>query len=330
MASRLSFLFWDRGPDDELLALAQQPGALLDELMIEKQARRLLADPRASSVVGRFYRELMNGRGTLTFDPEVPTFDENVLALMDEEFTTFVNHATFDASHDFASLFAPVTWVNGPLASFYGLSGVEGEVFQYAKLEPGKHAGILTSPAWLTRASYPRFTNPSRRGWVIARALRCQDIPPEPVDVRVPEPTMPGMTSRGRAAAHAVNPACAACHSPIDPLGFALEHFDATGRFRETENGLPIDASGRLPPDGPAFDGAGPLALALLDDPETRGCFARQWARFAFGRVPEGGNECTDAWVRDQFEIDDNLLELLVNLSRSYAFRFRTQTGVEP
>jgi hypothetical protein len=252
-----------------------------------------------------------------------------VLALMDQELATFVNHATFDAPHDFASLFAPVTWVNGPLASFYGLSGVEGEVFQHVKLEPGKYAGLLTSPAWLTRVSYPRFTNPSRRGWVIARALRCQTIPPEASEI-VPPPTMPGMTSRGRAAEHAVNPACAACHSLVDPLGFALEHFDATGRFRETENGLPIDASGRLPPDGPTFDGAASLATALLDDAETRGCFASQWARFAFGQRVEGGNDCTDVTLRRQFETDDNLLELLVNLTQSYAFRFRTQTKGQP
>lgn len=329
MASRLSFLFWDRGPDDELLALAQQPGALLDPLMIEKQARRLLADARASGVVGRFYRELMNGRGTPTFDPEVPEFDENVLALMDQELGAFVNHATFDAPHDFASLFAPVTWVNGPLASFYGLPGIEGEVFQHAKLEPGKHAGLLTSPAWLTRASYPRFTNPSGRGWVITSALRCQNVPPHPL-AEVPAPTAAGMTSRERAAQHASEVACAGCHSYFDPIGFGLEHFDATGRFRETENGLPIDASGNWPPDGPTFDGAGALATVLLDDPETRGCFASQWVRFAFGHQGEGGNQCTDVTLRKQFETDDNLLELLVNLTQSYAFRFRTQTERQP
>jgi hypothetical protein len=330
MASRLSFLFWDRGPDDQLLALAQQPGALHDPAELERQARRLLASPGANSVVRRFYRELMEGHGGVVFDSEVPEFDKSILALMDEEFGTFVDHATFDAPHDFDALFEPVTWVNGPLATFYGFPGVEGQGFQPVQLDPGTYAGLLTSPAWLTRASVPRFTNPSLRGWVIARALRCLDIPPEPPGVRIPEPTMPGMTSRGRAAVHAESPACAGCHAYIDPLGFGLEHFDATGRYRDTENELPIDATGSLPPDGVAFNGAGELAQLMRSTEDTRNCFVTQWSRFAFGRAQEEANECTRTTLRDQFSANDDVLELLVNLTQSTSFRFRAQTGGQP
>lgn len=330
MASRLSFLFWDRGPDDELLALAERPGSLSEPTELEAQARRLLADERSRGPVRRFYRELMQGPRSLHFDPEVPEFDANVLALMDQEFGAFVEHATFDSPGNLGALFEPVTWVNGPLASFYGWPGIEGDAFQRVPLPAGSFAGLLTQAAWLSRASFPRFTNPSARGWVIDRALRCQDIPPEPADIRVPEPTMPGMTSRGRAAAHAANPACAACHGPIDALGFALEHFDATGRYRETENGLPIDASGTLPPGGETFDGAGSLADVLLEREDTRDCFVTQWSRFAFGRDEESADECTRATLREQFAANDNVQELLVALTQTKSFRFRTQTEGQP
>ncbi|HEX2874951.1 MAG TPA: DUF1592 domain-containing protein [Polyangiaceae bacterium] len=330
MASRLSFLFWDRGPDDELLALAETPGSLTnDRLQIEKQARRLLDDERSRGPVRRFYRELMQASGALSFDPELPEFDADILALMDQEFASFVEHATFDGASHFGALFEPVTWVNGPLARFYGWPGIEGDQFREVQLQGGSFAGLLTQPAWLSRASFPRYSNPSRRGWVVTRALRCQDIPPEPLN-DVPPPTMAGMTSRGRAAVHAANAACAACHSFVDPVGFGLEHFDATGRYRETENGLPIDASGTLAPSGEPFDGAGSLAEALLSSDDTRNCFVTQWSRFAFGRTEEEANECTRATLRDELARNDSIYELLVALTQSNSFLFRKQSGGQP
>lgn len=330
MASRLSFLFWDRGPDDELLALAETPGSLTeDPLQIEKQARRLLADERSRSPVRRFYRELMQASGALSFDPELPEFDASIVALMDEEFASFVEHATFDGASNFGALFEPVTWVNGPLASFYGWPGIEGDQFQKVQLEAGVFAGLLTQPAWLSRASFPGYSNPSRRGWVVARALRCLDVPPEMLS-DVPPPTMAGMTSRGRAGAHATIPACASCHAFVDPVGFGLEHFDATGRYRETENGLPIDSSGTLAPNGEPFDGAGSLAEVLLNREDTRNCFVTQWSRFAFGRTEEDANECTRATLRDEFARNDSIYELLVALTQTKSFRFRKQSGGQP
>ena len=325
MASRLSFLFWDRGPDDELLALAETPGSLTEPSELERQARRLLADPRSRSTVRRFYRELMQADGKPFLDAEVPEFDASVVELMDREFGSFVDHATFDAPGNLAALFEPATWANGPLAAFYGWPDITGEKFRKVQLEAGAFAGLLTQPAWLSRASFPRFTNPSLRGYVVARALRCQDIPPEP-GTTVPAPTMAGMTSRERAAIHAASPVCAACHRLIDPVGFGLEHFDATGRYRDTENGLPIDATGTLEPSGEAFDGAGSLAEVLLSSEDTRNCFVSQWSRFAFGRAEEETNECTRATLRERFAADDNIQELLVALTQTTLFRYRVHS----
>jgi hypothetical protein len=323
MASRLSFLFWDRGPDDELLAAAAR-GALSEPGDIEAQARRLLADDRAKSAVRRFYRELMSPEADAQLDVAVPEFTPAVIGLMDQEFAGFVDHATFTGGGDFAALFEPNTWVNGPLASYYGLPGIEGDAFRTVELDPSRFAGILTQPAWLTRASLAGFTDPSRRGWVISRALLCTEIPSEPKGVMDHPPApVPDKTTRERLAIHNANPACASCHQAIDPLGFALEHIDAVGRYRETENGLTIDASGELAADAGTFDGAVQLGARLVESQAVRDCFVTQWQRFAFGRVEEQASECSRSELRGQFATNDNVIELLVALTQTDSFRFR-------
>ena len=322
MASRLSFLFWDRGPDAELLDAAAQ-GRLSDPADIEAQARRLLADDRAKNPVRRFYRELMNPEVDARFDVAVPEFTPTVLELMDEEFAGFVDHATFTGGGDFEALFAPNTWVNGPLASYYGWPGIEGDAFRIVELESTQFAGILTQPAWLTRASLVNFTNPSRRGWVISRALVCNDIPPEPSEVGDHPPTpVAGKTTRELLARHNSAP-CAGCHQLVDPLGFAVEHIDASGRYRETENGLAIDTAGELTRPSLSFDGVAQLGSSLVESEQARHCFVRQWERFAFGRVEEETNECTRSKLRAQFDANDNVVELLVALTQTDSFRFR-------
>jgi hypothetical protein len=323
MASRLSFLLWDRGPDDELLAAAAHDG-LSKPADIEAQARRLLADERAKGAVRRFYRELTSPEAEPRFDVAVPEFTPAVVELMDQELSGFVDHATFTGGGDFAALFAANTWVNGPLASYYGWPGVEGDAFRTIELDPSRFAGILTQPAWLTRASLVGFTNPSRRGWVISRALLCTEIPAEPRGVadHAPAPVS-DLTTRQRLDIHNANPACAGCHRMIDPLGFALEHIDATGRYRETENGLTIDTSGELFADAGTFDGAASLGSLLAGSQLARDCFVTQWERFAFGRLEEKANECTRSQLREQFAANDNVVELLVALTQTDSFRFR-------
>jgi hypothetical protein len=323
MASRLSFLFWDRGPDDELLAAAAR-GALSDPADIEAQARRLLADDRAKSAVRRFYRELMSSEPEPPLDVAVPEFTPAVVELMDQEFARFVDRATFSDAGDFRALFAPNTSVNGPLASYYGLPGIKGEAFRPVELEASKFAGILTQPAWLTRASLAGFTDPSLRGWVISRALLCTEIPGEPEGVMDHPPMpVPDKTTRERLAIHNASPVCTGCHRAVDPLGFALEHIDATGRYRETENGLAIDTTGELPEASLRFDGVVELGAALAGSEQARHCFVTQWQRFAFGRVEEQSSECSRSELREQFAANDSVVELLVALTQTDSFRFR-------
>jgi hypothetical protein len=247
-----------------------------------------------------------------------------VLALMDQEFAGFVSRATFEGAGDFRALFASNSWLNDRLAGYYGLPGVGGDAFRAVALDSSKYAGILTQPAWLTRASLTGFTNPSRRGWVISRSLLCSGVPAEPSEVSDHQPPpLPGKTTRQRLVEHAVNPACAGCHQLIDPVGFALEHIDPTGRYREDEDGLTIDTSGELYGGAGSFDGAVQLGALLADSQEAHDCFVTQWERFAFGQIEEQTNECTRSQLREQFAATDNVVELLVALTQTDSFRFR-------
>lgn len=325
MASRLSFLLWDRGPDDELLAAAAR-GELTDPADIEAQARRMLADERARAGVRRFYRELLRLTGAFPEGHASPELTPEIVALMDEEFNGFVERATFDGPGDYQALFSPSSWLNGPLASYYGLPGVKGEAFRAVELDATRYAGLLTQPAWLVRPSSATWTSPSTRGWIAAGAFLCQVAPLKPPDAIVtvqPPQEPPALTTRERLAEHASSPACAGCHQLIDPIGLALEHFDGAGRYRETEGGLAIDTRGHWAPSGPTFEGAAELGALLASEDTARSCFVSQWARFAFGRAEEQRNECARAELLEQFSHDPSVPELLVALTQTDSFRFR-------
>jgi len=324
LASQLSFLLWGSGPDAELLKLARA-GRLSDPSEIAAEARRLLDDPRSEIGIARFYRELLGIDEGRRFDMDsgVPP---DVLALMDRELSTFVWHATVDPGKgNLAALLEPVTWVNGALADYYGWSGVAGEGFRAVSLEPAQYAGLLTLPAWLTRASGPTWTHPSVRGWWLARGLLCRSIPPEPEAVSQ-RPGPPNLTERERLAEHAAVAVCAACHQAVDPLGLALEHFDALGRYREDDDGLSIDTSNLPTWDGSgSFDGVSGLSRLVLETSTERSCLAQQWMRFALGAavVDEPANECTTELQRAASK-HKSVPELLVWLTQTEAFRYRT------
>lgn len=323
LASRLSFLFWGSGPDAELLELARA-GRLSEPAELATVARRLLNDPRSELGIARFYRELLGIDEGRRFDAD-PGVPSEVLALMDREFSSFVWHATLDEGKgDAAALVEPVTWVNGELAGYYGWSGIEGEAFRAVDLDPTRYAGLLTLPAWVTRASGPSFTHPSVRGWWAARGLLCTSIPPEPEGV-AQAAGPPNLTERQRLAAHNTNPACAGCHQIVDPPGLALEHFDALGRYREDDDGLAIDTTELPALFGGSFDGVQGLAEQVLRASGERDCLAQQWVRFAVGAAPldEGGDvECSTKLIQLTASAR-SVPELLIELTQTEEFRYR-------
>jgi hypothetical protein len=334
MASRLSFLIWDAGPDDALLA-AGEAGELSAPESIEAQARRMLEDPRAARPVARFYGELLGANPPSFFDTTAnPDFTPAIYDLMRQELSHFVVDATFNGAGDYQALFAPYTFVSNPLAQFYAYQAFSAEEFHRVDLDPARYAGLLSMGAVLTTGSRA-FSNPTRRGYSLSRGLLCVEVPPEPPDVPIGPPDPPGgaLTTRQRFEQHASDPVCVGCHQLMDPIGFGLEHFDATARWRDTEQGLPIDSSGSvmLEEGAVAFDGAPALARALIDSSGTRDCYITQWQRFAFGRHEAEASQCSHSDLREAFSSSaDNVRELLIALTQTESFRYRSVQEGQP
>ena len=331
MASRLAYFLWGSPPDADLLEAART-GALHTPDEVEAQARRMLADGRAAKTIGYFYRRLLHLDGA-TFpavqSADHPTFTAEIAAQLLGETDAFVGDVTLAYNGDFRALLtAPYTFVNEPLAAFYGIPGVSGSELRPVGVDPNQRGGLLTQASFLAATASGSFTAPSRRGVRIAEGLLCQEIPRDQGVPPVPDPLPPNMTTRERYAEHTANPSCAVCHASFDPLGFAFEHYDAAGLYRDFENGQPIDASGTLTTTDAAgdFNGALELADRLAGSADARRCFVRQWFTFAHARPATPADACfIEALDRDFSDAGTNLKELLVALVRNDAFHYRPE-----
>ena len=273
LASRLSFFLWSSMPDDELLAVAEA-GRLSDPAVLESQARRMLEDPRSRALVENFGGQWLYLRNVSSSTPDplqFPDFDHNLRVAMRTETELFFERVIRDDRSVLDFLTSDTTFLNERLARHYGIPHVYGSHFRPVTLRGGNRGGILGHASLLTATSYANRTSPVLRGkWILENILGAPP-PPAPPDVPELEETTDDGEPRSMREAmerHRVNPACAGCHRPMDPLGFALENFDAVGRWRLlSEARTPIDASGVLP-DGTAFDGPAGLRRVLADRPE--------------------------------------------------------------
>ena len=333
MASRLSFFLWSSGPDDILLDLAEQ-GRLDDPEVLAGQARRMLADPRAAAFVRNFAGQwlyLRNLRGVVPDARIFPEFDENLRDAFLRETELFVE-SLVRADRSVLDLFsADYTFVNERLARHYGIPGIYGSRFRRVALDPEmaeRRGGIFGHGSLLTVTSYPNRTSPVLRGkWVLTNILGTPP-PPPPADV----PDLPdrgedgrAATVRDRLAVHRESPACSGCHAPMDPLGLALENYDAIGTWRTTgEAQLPIDASGRLP-DGTAFDGPTGLRSLLLERREQFvSTLTEKLLAYALGRAPEYYDRPTVRAIgRDAASNGYRWSDIIVGIVQSTPFRMR-------
>ena len=268
LASRLSFFLWSSIPDEELLQAAEQR-RLGDPGELSAQIARMLADPKARALVDNFAGQWLHLRNVAdwTPDPErFPHFDDGIRRGFERETALFLEHVVRDDRSVLELLDADYTFVNERLADFYGIDGVEGGHYRRAPLAGTGRGGILTHGSVLMVTSYPTRTSPVLRGkWILENLLGAPPPPPPP---DVPELAAEAGSSAGglRAALerHRANPACAVCHARLDPLGFALENFDAVGAYRAEEDGVAVDASAALP-DGALVAGPDGLRAMLLD-----------------------------------------------------------------
>jgi len=266
LASRLSFFLWSSIPDGELLGLAEQK-RLSDPAILERQVRRMLDDPRADALVANFVGQWLQLRNVATVqpDPVLLPFDEALRDAFFTETTLFVSSIFREDRSLLDLLTADYTFVNQRLAEHYGIPRIYGSQFRRVTLTDANRRGLLGQGSVLTVTSYPNRTSVVQRGKWVLETLLGSPPPPPPADV--PElkaaPHGKRLSMREQMEVHRVNPTCAACHARMDPIGFALENYDAVGQWRATDADAPIDASGKLP-DGTAFDGPAGLTQLLL------------------------------------------------------------------
>jgi hypothetical protein len=266
LASRLSFFLWSTIPDAELLRLAEE-GRLKEPAVLEHQVRRMLAAPRADALVSNFAGQWLQLRNVETVkpDPVIFPFDEALRQSFLTETALFVSSIFREDRSLLDLLSADYTFVNQRLAEHYGIPHVYGSQFRRVTLADVNRHGLLGQGSILTVTSYPNRTSVVQRGkWILENLL---GTPPPPPPPDVPElkaaPHGKVLSMREQMQVHRANAICAACHSRMDPIGFALENYDAVGRWRSEDAGAPIDASGQLP-DGTRFQGPAGLDQLLL------------------------------------------------------------------
>jgi len=332
MATRLSYLFWGSPPDDTLRAAATS-GELVTSDGILKNAKRLLDSPKAHGVVKFFFDSLLPIT-TLTDQTrdatKYPAFSPQMGAYMRTETETFLDNQVFAENGSWPSVFtANYTYVNEPLAKFYGISGVTGMTFQKVALDPSQRRGLLTQGAIMTGTTVTNSTNPVLRGSFVLNKLMCMNIslPSDPATlalVAVPL-DVTGLTARDRYTAHSKQTLCQGCHRMIDPVGFTLENYDAVGQYRTTENNVTIDASGKLPQATSTVVGAVQLAQQLADSELAQRCFAQHWVEFGYGRTLHGKPDdlCLQEKINTAFKTSGyNVKQLLLDLTQTTAFQY--------
>ena len=328
LASRLSFFLWSSIPDDELLAAAER-GDLSRPAVLERQVRRMLADPRASGLVNNFASQWLLVRNVRFAEPDralFPEVDGNLRDALARE-TELLFEDQFRRDRSILDLLrSDYTFVNSRLARHYGIPGVYGSHFRRVALADERRHGLLGHGSVLTVTSYPNRTSPVLRGkWVLENLLGAPPPPPPPdVPSLGEESKSKPATVRERLEQHRANPACASCHARMDPLGFALENFDPIGRWRERDGELPIDASADLP-DGSTVDGPVAFRNALLArHEEFAGNFTEKLMTYALGRgVTYHDAPAVRAIVREAGASDYRWSDVILGIVRSVPFRMR-------
>ena len=316
VAARLSYTIWNTAPDATLIDAARS-GALSTADGVTRELERLLADPRGSNVVRRFlenFVHLADVGNVLKDEPLFPEWQNAALrsAMRDQARSFFDQVLNVEGGRLDALLTTKTVFVNQALAPYYGVTA--GSAFQRIQVGGGKAAGLLTLPAFLTLLAKPDESSPIYRGKFVRESLLCQQLPAPPPNVPRPPEVTPGVSTRERLREHEVNTACSSCHKLMDPIGFGFEQYDAIGRYRTSDGGKAIDASGEVvrtrDMDG-AFSGVSELAQKLAASAEVRECMARQWFRFMLSRFEQSGDECSLNNLFEAFRAADSNLNVL-------------------
>jgi mono/diheme cytochrome c family protein len=337
LASRLSYFLWSSMPDDELLEVAAA-GRLTEPRTLSRQVARLLEDPRADSLVDNFAAQWLFLRDLDGRDPDPFLFrdyDEGLRAAFAAETKLFVGSVFRGERSVLELVTANYTFLNERLAEHYGIPHVRGSQFRRVELPAGSaRGGLLGQGSILTVTSYPTRTSPVLRGKFVLDNLLAAPPPPPPPDVpalvaeTVAEEQK--LSLRDALAAHRADPQCASCHAQMDPIGFAFEQFDAVGRWRETEGGLPIETASTLP-DGSVLAGLDGVKALLLEDPERFvSALTERLLMYGLGRnIQYYDLPAVRAIVRGAAARDYSFAALVEGVVMSVPFRHRAAPAAE-
>jgi mono/diheme cytochrome c family protein len=330
VAGRLSFFLWSSMPDDRLFATAVR-NKLGEADAVASHALRLLEDPRSIALAENFVPQWLQVRRLeeMAFDPKFG-MDKSLRQDMIRETVLFFDNLVREDRSVLELLDADYTFVNDRLARHYGIPGVSGGEFRRVRLADGRRGGVMLMAAVLAATSDPNRTSPVKRGkWVLEAIFGTPPPPPIPGADNIKEDaSTAGMTLRQKMERHRSDPKCATCHSRMDPIGFGLDNYDASGAWRDTEDGKPIDVSAKLP-DGKAFRGAAELkAIIMARNDEFVRCLVERMLTYALGRGVEPSDapvvdRIAAAVAKDKYRIST----LVVEVVKSYPFRYRQKDG---
>ncbi len=341
MATKLSYMLWNTMPDDALFAAAEADELRTKE-QIAAQATRMLEDEKARDLIRNFHTQWLQltHLDSVTKDTAVyPAYQSSLRGLWKEEIQTFVEQVILEGDGSLETLLtADYSFMNEELASFYGgdvLESVSGPEFRQVQVDPERRAGFLTSAGLMATHANVNQSSPVFRGKFVREQLMCNTLPPPPNDLVIVPPELdPTKTTKEQFEEIGANPACAGCHTLMNPIGFIFEHYDAIGQWRDQQNGKNIDATGEVVQtddiDGD-YDGAIELASALAGSTQVRECVSSQWFRFAYNRTVTAEDSCSVEQLNDVFRASGfNIKALLVALTQTNAFLYRRAVGLEP
>ena len=328
VAARVAYGLWDAPPDQPLLDAARD-GKLVTREQVAAQAERMLGDARARAKVRDFFLQWLkvDAAPDLAKDPAAfPGFTPALVADLRESLDLFLDDLAWGPNPDFRRLLdADQVHLNGRLAQFYGVDLPADAPFQKVSWQPADRAGVLTHPYLLAHFAYTSTSSPIHRGVFLMRSVLGRALRPPPEAVAPLAPDLhAGLNTRERVDLQTSPKACVNCHSAINPLGFGLEHFDAVGRFRDTEKDRPVDASGSYEaPDGEArpYRGARELGALLANSPEAHSAFVNQMFQHAIKQPIRAFGPTARADLAARFASQDcDIRKLLVDIVALAAF----------
>jgi len=331
LAARLSFFLWSSVPDDELLAAAQA-GTLSNPATLERETRRLLADPKADAFVDNVAGQWLLLRQLDSISPGTKEFDGNLRYSFRRETELLFETILREDRSVLDLLDADYTFVDERLAKHYGIPNVSGSRFRRVSLQDSARRGLLGQGSILTATSAGSRTSPVKRGrWILENLLGAPvPNPPPGVETNLEKSVGPiaGPTSlRDRLERHRANASCASCHAIMDPIGFALENYDLIGQWRDTDGGIHVNAAGKLV-DGTPLDGPASLRQALLG---RREAFLRNTAEklltYALGRRVESSDMPAVRAIVRNAEPDYRFSSLVIGIVKSVPFQKKKNVG---